>query len=84
LLVGDNAQGKTSLLEAIYYLATLTSFHASSDRELISFHADQEPLAVARIVADFRHVTPETALAGSRPVRSHRLEIRLIRDVSNG
>lgn len=84
LLVGDNAQGKTSLLEAIYYLATLTSFHASSDRELISFHADQEPLAVARIVADFRHVTNETALAGSRLAGAHRLEIRIIREMSNG
>jgi DNA replication and repair protein RecF len=84
LLVGQNAQGKTSLLEAVYYLATLTSFHASNDRELISFHADQEPLAVARIVADFRHVLPETALAGSRPSGTHRLEIRLIRDGSNG
>jgi len=84
LLVGANAQGKTSLLEAIYYLATLTSFHASSDRELISFHANQEPLAVARIVADFRHVLPETAPVGSRSMGSHRLEIRLIRDVSNG
>jgi DNA replication and repair protein RecF len=29
LLVGDNAQGKTSLLEAVYFLATLDSFHAS-------------------------------------------------------
>jgi DNA replication and repair protein RecF len=84
LLVGENAQGKTSLLEAIYYLATLTSFHAANDRELISFLADQEPLAVARIVADFRHVLPETALAGSRPVGAHRLEIRLIRDSFNG
>jgi DNA replication and repair protein RecF len=84
LLVGENAQGKTSLLEAIYYLAALTSFHASSDRELISFHAEQEPLAVARIVADFRHTQPENSLAGSRPAGSHRLEIRLIRDATNG
>jgi DNA replication and repair protein RecF len=84
LLVGENAQGKTSLLEAIYYLAALTSFHASNDRELISFLADPEPLAVARIVADFRHVLPETALAGSRPAGSHRLEVRLIRDAANG
>ncbi|MBT3368285.1 MAG: AAA family ATPase, partial [Nitrospina sp.] len=39
LLVGDNAQGKTSLLEAIYYLATFTSFQASQNRELINFIA---------------------------------------------
>ena len=37
LLVGKNAQGKTSLLEAVYFLATFTSFHAKSDRQLISF-----------------------------------------------
>lgn len=84
LLVGENAQGKTSLLEAIYYLATFTSFHASSDRELISFLAEQEPLAVARIVADFRHLLPESALAGARPAGLHHLEIRLIRDMTNG
>jgi DNA replication and repair protein RecF len=84
LLVGQNAQGKTSLLEAIYYLAALTSFHASSDRELISFHADQEPLAVARIVADFRHVSQGSPEGGLRPPGSHRLEIRLIREVTNG
>lgn len=69
LLVGDNAQGKTSILEAIYYLATMVSFHASSDRELISFLAAHEPLAVARIVADYRRGSSE-----------HRLEIRIIRE----
>ncbi len=52
MLVGDNAQGKTSLLEAVYYLATLASFHANHDRQLINFLAGREPLAVARIVAD--------------------------------
>ena len=35
ILVGKNAQGKTNLLEAIYYLATLSSYRASSDSELI-------------------------------------------------
>ncbi len=39
---------------------------------------------MARIVADFRHVLPETALAGSRPAGSHRLEVRIIRDAVNG
>ena len=55
LLVGGNAQGKTSLLEAIYFLATLTSFHASNDRQLVNFLVGNESLAVARIVADFQY-----------------------------
>ena len=61
LLVGDNAQGKTSILEAIYYLATFTSFHAQNDRQLINFLASREPLAVARLVADYRAANSSTA-----------------------
>ncbi|MCK7521088.1 MAG: DNA replication/repair protein RecF [Ignavibacteriales bacterium] len=35
MLVGKNAQGKTNLLESIYYLATLSSYRASHDSELV-------------------------------------------------
>jgi DNA replication and repair protein RecF len=69
MLVGDNAQGKTSLLEAIYFLATLTSFHASSDKQLINFIEARQELAVGRIVADF-----------CRGVDSHRMEVRIIQE----
>jgi len=69
MLVGNNAQGKTSLLEAIYFLATLTSFHASSDRQLINFIEARADLAVGRIVADF-----------SRGKENHRIEVRIIQE----
>jgi len=71
LLVGDNAQGKTSILESIYYLATFTSFHAQNDRQLINFLASREPLAVARLVADYR--------SGER---MRHLEVRLIQEAN--
>lgn len=35
ILVGDNAQGKTSLLEAIYILATGVSFRSGADSNLV-------------------------------------------------
>lgn len=73
ILVGDNAQGKTSLLEAIYYLATFTSFHASQNRQMINFIARREPLVVGRITADY-----------TRGDKSHRLEIRLIQENNGG
>jgi DNA replication and repair protein RecF len=73
LLVGDNAQGKTSLLEAVYFLATFASFHASNERQLINFFAIREPLAVARIQASFER-------AGAQ----HRLEVRVIQEPSGG
>jgi DNA replication and repair protein RecF len=53
LLHGANAQGKTSLLEAIYFLATFTSFHASSDRELVNLLAARDSRAESFIVAEF-------------------------------
>ncbi len=79
LLVGGNAQGKTTLLEAIYYLATFTSFQAGSDRQLISFLAENEALAVARIVADFQREAGPASSGGS-----HRLEVRIMRDMVSG
>ncbi len=75
LLVGGNAQGKTSLLEAVYYLATFNSFHVHNDRQLINFLATREPLAVSRIVADYQ-----------RGLTAHHLEVRIIQESagSNG
>jgi DNA replication and repair protein RecF len=73
LLVGANAQGKTSLLEAIYFLSTFTSFHASSDRQLINFLLPEKTLTVGRIVGEF-----DTGRG------SHRIEARLIREPNGG
>jgi len=53
LLYGDNAQGKTSLLEAIYVLATGRSSHTASDRQLINWLASEDSLTPnARLIAD--------------------------------
>src|SRR5688572_1965847 len=54
VLYGDNAQGKTSLLEAVYYLATSRSPHSTSDRQLINWLAASEPLPFARLVAEIQ------------------------------
>jgi DNA replication and repair protein RecF len=73
ILVGANAQGKTSLLEAIYYLAAAQSHHAASDRQLIHFLALQDAPPFAKIVAE---VEKRDAIV--------RLEIRLILEPVNG
>lgn len=54
LLYGNNAQGKTNLLEAIYYLATTRSPHADQDSQLINWEATQldDPVIVGRLVAE--------------------------------
>jgi DNA replication and repair protein RecF len=53
LLTGDNAQGKTSILEAIYFLAAFTSFQTHTDRQLVNFIEARKPLAVGRLVAEY-------------------------------
>jgi DNA replication and repair protein RecF len=53
LFSGENAQGKTNLLEAIAMLATSNSFHAGADREVVRWQA---PDHLARITASIgRH-----------------------------
>jgi len=68
LLTGANAQGKTSVLESIYFLAAFTSFQTHVDRQIINFHeAKKNTLAVTRLVADYQ-----------RGKSKHRMEVRLI------
>jgi len=52
LLYGANAQGKTSLLEAIYLLATGSSPLTSLDRQLVKWEAEEEGLPYARVWAE--------------------------------
>jgi DNA replication and repair protein RecF len=73
LLHGENAQGKTSLLEAVYFLATFTSFLTSQDSQVIHFLAKEETIPVARIVAD---ITDQG--------RIYRVEIRIILQPQEG
>ena len=40
VIFGDNAQGKTNLLEAVAYLSSASSHRARYDRELIQFGVD--------------------------------------------
>ena len=39
-LIGDNAQGKSNFLEAIYYLETLRSFRGVRDERMVAFDSD--------------------------------------------
>lgn len=39
-IVGGNGQGKTTILEAIYYISTTKSFSSNSDYEVVNFDED--------------------------------------------
>ena len=67
MLSGGNAQGKTSLLEALFYCASFSSPLASADRQLIHFSVLDDPIAVARMIVEFE-----------REGNTHRMEVRII------
>jgi len=48
LIWGDNAQGKTNLLESIYFLAAGRSFRARQDRECVSWKTPPDQPAIIR------------------------------------
>jgi len=74
LLVGNNAQGKTSVLEAVHFLSILTSPLASNDRELINLRTVQDELPVARLIGKVR-----------KQEKTHTIEVRLILNtIQNG
>ena len=74
VLYGENAQGKTSALEAIYYLATSSSPYTTSDRQLIHWRTEGDPIPFARLSAELSN------LRGAY----HKLDITLMLDMSSG
>ena len=74
VLCGDNAQGKTSALEAIYYLATSQSPYTTSDRQLIHWRTEGDPIPFARLSAELSNMNS----------RYHKLDITLMLDMTSG
>lgn len=62
VIYGENAQGKTNLLEAIAYLSTAQSHRARYDRDLIQFGVDNAFLK-AEVYSRERNFTLEARLA---------------------
>lgn len=73
LLRGDNAHGKTNLLEAIYFLSTTRGVHARTDQQLINW------LIFAQEVLPFTRV--EATVKTERD--SFQLAITILRDKDN-
>jgi DNA replication and repair protein RecF len=57
VFVGQNAQGKTNLLEAVHVLATTRSPRTSSERELVTWRAPASEVDIADLVPPFARLT---------------------------
>src|SRR3954449_2694421 len=51
-IIGDNGQGKTNLLEAIYYLAIFRSFRGAPDEQLVRFGEETFRVEAALLAPD--------------------------------
>jgi len=76
VITGRNAQGKTNLVEAVYYLATGRSFRPISDKELITFDRDGASIR-AGIVSVEREQTLEARLFRGRRRELYANEVKL-------
>lgn len=76
LFVGDNAQGKSNLLEGIYLLSTLRSSRASSDADLVRRDILGSDFPVARLAAQVErsagNLEIEVAVVGRTADPGHR------------
>ena len=68
VICGENAQGKTNLLEAVYMLSTGRSFRTRFDRELIGFGCDGADI-LADVTSHEREQTVNLRMQNGRPKR---------------
>jgi DNA replication and repair protein RecF len=69
-IVGENAQGKTNFLEAIYYLETFRSFRGARDEEVVAFGQD-----VFRVAATLEGERATTELSAAFQRRGKRKKV---------
>ncbi len=80
IVIGDNAQGKTNLLESIYVLAVTKSFLSITDKNLIMF--DKKYSLIKGILSKFNSLTELEVLINEngKIVKSNKKELRRLRD----
>jgi len=79
LLLGDNAQGKTNILEAIYLIATLRSFRGVGGAQMIR-HGQKGYFVGGKVVGQGEH---DIKMYWSSPERSLSLDARPVRKLTD-
>ena len=90
LVIGANAEGKTTILEAVYLLAIAKSFRAENEREVVNWEAAsslqqaavdglvQREESRTRIIVGYQpHLRVRTGASEGTPIHSVRKEVRV-------
>ncbi|MBQ8393265.1 MAG: DNA replication/repair protein RecF [Clostridia bacterium] len=78
VIYGDNAQGKTNILEGIYIFARGRSFRASKDKELIKF-GSQSAYSLLKFENSSGPVTLGVEISQSKPKSFYRNNVKVSR-----
>ncbi len=82
IFLGNNAQGKTNLLESIYMCSTGKSFRTNKDKELINLRKDKAYISIDVIKEDFdKQIEIKLEKNKSKKARINRVEIDKISDL---
>ena len=82
MLVGSNGRGKTNIVEAIYYLATLNSHRVASENSLVKFGAASAVIR-SKIYQDERALTIDIEISPGKTNRAklNRSPVPRVRDI---
>src|SRR5215475_7274211 len=79
LFLGDNAQGKTNILEAIYLVATLRSFRGVGGAQMVR-HGQKGYFVGSQVVGQGQHETKMYWSVGERSLRLDNQSVRKLTD----
>ncbi|BES63573.1 DNA replication/repair protein RecF [Gottschalkiaceae bacterium SANA] len=83
IFYGENAQGKTNLLEAIHYLSYGKSFRKAKDRDLIAFDQPESYIGLELERGNGHHLLEAKLVKdGSKKVRIDRLPVDRIKELN--
>jgi len=76
VLYGDNAQGKTNVLEAIYFCSTSRSHRGSKDKKMIRFDMPEAHLRMNLLKGSIHHKEEKQSQRNRSRWRSHQKDRR--------
>lgn len=81
VIYGDNAQGKTNIIESIWLFSGSKSFRGAKDNELINFEKDFAKLNLT-FTDDFREQNSEIIISETKKVKLNNVPLKLLSDLS--
>ena len=85
IFIGNNAQGKTNLIEAVYMCATGRSFRTNRDKEIINFCKDEAYVGASVCIENYnKFIEIKLHRDKSKRIRINKTELESYKDLNSG